>query len=157
MCVQIHALPALICDAFAHLPPPGFHLAAAHASSRCVTPTWVDPTRTSRSAGLWGRLPRAPSGLCARGKSRAPLAVALLLQSAWELSPTPLDRIKAQTENAAKVAGAASSSPLARGRSRSRPVANLIRASELSVSFPGLIPSLPPPVLYDTGVKRREE
>lgn len=90
----------------------GFTQPAADASSRCVTPTWADRTGTSLSAGLGASAAGIISSLCARGKSRAPLAVALLLQSARELSPTPQARIKEQTENGAQVEpGAASLSP----------------------------------------------
>lgn len=97
-------LPAIIWDASPHSLPLWFYPAGCGRLSRCVTPTWADPARTSPSSGRW-RAPAAGTNGSHRvpGKFRAQLAVVLLLQSSRRLSPTPHPKIKEQIENVAKV------------------------------------------------------
>lgn len=63
-------LPAIICDVSPHSLLLWFYPACCGRLSRCVTPTWADPVRTSSSSGRCG-------GACCQHQRFSP--------SSWEI------------------------------------------------------------------------
>lgn len=63
-------LPAIICGVSPHSLLLWFYPACCGRLSRCVTPTWADPARTSSSSGRWG-------GACRQHQRFSP--------SSWEI------------------------------------------------------------------------